>query len=218
MASRLRTRVLGKRVHLKRVDGWVRQDGESSRDGLSLDTGSRRLPLRIPGRFFRDGQRLSLVAVYRGRGRRRAWALWSDPGSGLREWITRPAALARRLRLAWRPLTPLDALLVGALVWAVAVRGLRLPALYAGAAAWFGEAPVHAVLDRISALFHGLDRLLVRLEWMRAYERVFDHPVWLGAGVVLAYAALKGALLGLSLGYSIFRLRRAVLRASGAKH
>ncbi|MFP4561322.1 MAG: hypothetical protein ACLFRB_04040 [Thiohalorhabdus sp.] len=214
MAKELRTRVLGRRLHLRRVTGWVRGGEGAPEGGFSLDTGSRHLPVRAPDAVPREGQRLTLVAAYRGG--RRAWTLWHDPGSGHHGWMDRPLVLVRRLGLAWRFGTVADLAVAAVLVWTVAVRSLRFPALYDGAAALLGEGPVEAVLGAVFGLFHGIDRLLVRLEWMRAYDRVFDYPVWLGAGVVLAYAAVKLALVGLSLLYAALRLRRSARRLVGA--
>jgi len=210
-----RTRILAKRLLLRRLAGWVRQDGEGSPESFALDTSAKRLPVRIPGASFRERQRLSLVAAYRGKGRRGMWALWIDPGSGHHGWVVRPFALARRLGLPWRPATWLDLPVAGFLVWAVAVRALRFPAVYQSAEALVGEDFVGAVLGRVFGLFHGVDRLLVEMGWMRAYDRVFDFPGWLGVGVVLAYAAVRLLLAGLSLGYAAFRLRRSVLRIAG---
>jgi len=214
MAATLRTRVLGRRLRLEPVEGWVQKEETDPEDGFSLVTIGRRLPVRIRGNTFRGGQRLVLVAAYRGRGRRRAWALWREPGSGRQEWIRRPRELARRLGLPWRLGTLVDVGAAAFLVWAVAVRSLRFPAFYEEAAGVLGDRTVRILLDPVFGFFHALDRLLVRLEWMRAYDRVFDYPLWLAAGVILTYIAIKTVLVGLSREYATFRLRRSVERAA----
>ena len=216
MPPALPTRVLGKRLRLRRVAGWVRRGEDAPETGFALDTPSGRLPVRIPGAAFREGRRLALVAAYRGRGRRRDWALWVDPVSGHHGWIARPWLLASRLGLPWRPFTWADPAAVAFLVWAVAVRSLRFPAAYRAVEGLFGEAATRAAVDGLFGVFRRIDRLLVEWEWMKAYDRVFDFPVWLGVGVGMAYAGVRLLLSGLSLGYATLRLRRSALRVAGA--
>lgn len=216
MASPAGTRILGKRLRVRRLTGWVRRVAGDGEGAFALDTAARRVSVSLSGVGFRDGQRLSLVAAYRGRGHRRGWALWIVPASGHYGWVAPPWRLAMRLGVPWRPLNWWDPLAAGALVWAVAMRALHFPGLYRTAEALLGEGAVTAVMSPVFGLFHRLDRTLVEWEWMKAYDRVFDFPVWLGAGVALAYALVRLVAAGLSLAYATFRLRRSVMRAAQA--